>query len=214
MLPATLLFLAFAPASGVQIQPRELDARVPIGTIHFKYPEIDNARPFNEAVHRVVDPIVDSFKNTVPDVLPPNSAEGSLDGHYSSAILKNGIVSVLLEWSVYVPGAAHPGSFEASINYDSRARRVLRLSDLFRPGTNYVALLSQLSIASLEQNEYAEIDKIREGAGPVESNFQVFTLTGTALVLHFPAYQVAAGAAGPKEVTIPLDRLSRILRKH
>ena len=86
----------------------------------------------------------------------------------------------------------------ASINYDTRTGRVLPLSALFRPGSNYLARLSQLAIASLEQDEFAERSAIRHVAGAVESNFKVFTLTDTTLILHFPTYQVAAGAAGPR----------------
>jgi len=41
----------------------------------------------------------------------------------------------------------------------------------------------------------------------------VFTLTDTALVLHFPMYQVVAGAAGEQTVVILMDRLAPLLRK-
>ena len=101
----------------------------------------------------------------------------------------------------------------ASVNYDSRNCRVLTLSDLFRPGANYVSRISQLAIAILDQNESADPGAIRHGAGPLESNFKVFTLTDTSLVLHFPMFQVAAGAAGTQTVVIPLDKHTPLLRK-
>jgi hypothetical protein len=41
----------------------------------------------------------------------------------------------------------------------------------------------------------------------------VFTLTDTDLVLHFPMYQVAAGAAREQTAVIPLERLASLLRK-
>jgi hypothetical protein len=100
----------------------------------------------------------------------------------------------------------------AVVNYDSKTCRVLRLADLFRPEANYVQRISQLAIASLERNEYAESSAIEHGAGPVESNFKYFTLTDTHLVLHFPMYQVAAGAAGEQTVEIPFAELAPLLR--
>jgi hypothetical protein len=54
---------------------------------------------------------------------------------------------------------------------------------------------------------------VLRGAGPVESNFKVFTLTDTTLVLHFPTYQVAPGVAGPQQVVIPLETLAPLLQK-
>jgi hypothetical protein len=53
---------------------------------------------------------------------------------------------------------------------------------------------------------------IRRGAAAVESNFKVFTLTDTDLVLHFPTNQVAASVAGPQQVVISLDTLAQFLR--
>jgi hypothetical protein len=54
---------------------------------------------------------------------------------------------------------------------------------------------------------------IRKGAAPSEGNFEVFTLTGTTLVIHFSQYQVAAGVAGDQQVDIPLDTLAPMLRR-
>jgi hypothetical protein len=76
-----------------------------------------------------------------------------------------------------------------------------------------VSRLSQLAIAYLDEDQYAEHSAIRQGAGPVESNFKVFTLTDTDLILHFPNYQVAAGVAGEQTAVIPLDQLTPLLRK-
>src|SRR5262249_26342218 len=150
--------------------------------------------------HQILDPLIETARNEVKPGIPNEQA--NLDGKYTAATLKNGIVTVLLHWTTYVAGAAHPGDGMASINYDSSTRRVLALSDLFRPGVDYLSRLSQLAIASLERNEYLDPDTVRQGAGPIERNFKVFTLTDTSLVLHFPTYQVAAGAAGPKKAVI------------
>ena len=90
---------------------------------------------------------------------------------------------------------------------------MLALADLFRPGSHYVAYLSKLAIRSLEQHEYAAKEAIRHGAGPVASNFKVFTLTDTELLLHFQQYQVASGAVPSEQVAIPLTTLAPMLRE-
>ncbi len=146
--------LALSPQAVPQIEPREITEN----SIHIKYPEIANAAKFNAGVRQILDPVVEAFRNGMPKPADPDYAgyTGYLDGRYTANILKTGIVSVLLQWSVYVPGAAHPGGFMASINYDTRAGRVLALSDLFRPGVKYVSRLSQMAIGSLERQEFAE----------------------------------------------------------
>jgi hypothetical protein len=207
LLTAAVL-LAFSPQSVPQVRKREIREY----GIHISYPEIANAGEFDVAVHQILDPVIAAFRKGMPRPDTPDY-QGYLNGSYTAAILKTGIVSALLTWDEYVPGAAHPGGFMASINYDTRTGRVLALSDLFRSGVNYVSRLSETAIAALERQEYADPSAVRRGAGPVESNFKVFTLTDTALVLHFPTYQVAAGAAGPQTVVIPLDTVAPLLRK-
>jgi hypothetical protein len=197
----------------LQIQTREIREQTPAQfEITFQYPEIANAKPFNDAVHGIVNPVVEKFKKEVRIPGTPNFP-GYLNGKYTAETLNNDVVSVLLEWTIYTPGAAHPYGEMASVDYDARSNRVLTLSDLFRPGADYVPRLSQLAIASLEKNEFMDPGMVRRGAGPVESNFKVFTLTNAALVLHFPTYQVAPGVAGPQRVVIPLETLAPLLRK-
>jgi hypothetical protein len=101
----------------------------------------------------------------------------------------------------------------ASANYDTNTHRIISLSDLFRTGSPYLSKLSEISIRKLESSEYADSFTIRKGAGPHMRNFSVFTLTNTALVLHFQQYQVAAGAVGDLEVSIPFEELTPLLRQ-
>jgi hypothetical protein len=216
MIPITMaVFLACLPQTVLQVQQGEMHEQGIHYSIDVKYPEIEKADQFNAAVRQAVGSLTESFrKGGMPEISAADGpTDGYLDGSYNAAILKNGIISVLLDYSEYTPGAVHPWGVMASINYDSRTCRVLALSDLFRPGVNYRSRISQLAIATLDQNEFADHHAIRHGAGPLESNFKVFTLTDTALVLHFPMYQVAAGAAGAQSVVIPLDKLAPLLRK-
>jgi hypothetical protein len=182
--------------------------------VSFKYPEIAHAGQFNAAVHQILDPLVEAARkeNSGPGQPDCPDHHYSIDGRYTATILENGIVSVLLDWTEYTPCAAHPGGSMASVNYDPSTGRVLALSDLFKPGVNYLSRLSELAITSMEEYDPGEDYTIRRGAGPVESNFKVFTLMDHNLVLHFPTYQVMAGAAGPQDVIILLGMLAPLLR--
>jgi hypothetical protein len=186
-------------------------------SIDVKYPELTGAAHLNLVIRRKLDWMVKGFKRGLPsataDIMDYPDYGSYLTGTYKAQILKSGIVSILFDYSIYVNGAAHPGGELASLNYDPNTHRLLALSDMFRPKSPYLSRLSEIAIQSLEQNEYADNFAIHHGAGPVEGNFKVFTLTDKELVLHFQTYQVAAGAAGPQEVVIPLTSLTALLKQ-
>jgi uncharacterized protein DUF3298/peptidoglycan-N-acetylmuramic acid deacetylase PdaC-like protein len=207
--------LAAHPEVAVDLQEYTLSQHNDGWSIDIKYPAIEGADAFNTAVRQQVEATAEGFRRSLPKTASKDYPDygAYLKGTYRAQVLKNGIVTVLFQYDEYTPGAVHPWGLLTSINYDKRFRQVLALSDLFSPGCNYVSRLSRISIQSLEEHEYAEKTAIRHGAGPVENNFQVFTLTDTELVLHFQQYQVAPGAMPSEEVAIPLTRLAPLLRK-
>ena len=216
----SLLVLLFAQSlvaqmPAIHLQEHELNQHDDWWSVKIKYPQIDGDATFNEAVSQSVTAIRDKFRKELPTTATTGYPDygAYLNGTYKAKVLTNGIISVLFDYDEYTPGAAHPWGVMASVNYDTRDHRVLALADLFRPGSDYVAHLSTLAIGSLEQHEYAEKEAIRHGAGPVASNFKVFTLTDTELLLHFQQYQVAPGAEPAEKVAIPLTTLASMLRE-
>ena len=110
------------------------------------------------------------------------------------------LISVLFYVDGYVIGAAHPFHYSQSMNYDTAAVRMLELEDLFRPGTDHLAVLSQYSLDDLERQGVLEW---KEGALPQAENFQRWNITPQGLLISFDEYLVAPYAAGPQEVLIP-----------
>jgi Protein of unknown function (DUF3298)/Deacetylase PdaC len=212
---ASALPAATGPSITVNLQEHELIQHDDWWSIDIKYPVLEGDDDFNVAVRQHVNAMADEFTRALPKTASKGYPDygAYLKGTYAAQVLKNGVVAVLFEYSEYTPGAAHPWGTLASINYDARVRRMLALSDLFRARSGYVSRLSRFSIKSLDQRQYADKYAIRRGAGPVEKNFKVFTLTDTDLVLHFEQYQVAAGAMPSQEVVIPLTRLAPLLRR-
>lgn len=196
------------------LQQQELKQHDDWWSIEIQYPILAGDSTFNAAVLHHVRTMAAGFRKGLAKTASKGYPDygAYLKGRYSAQILGNGMVSALFRYEEYTPGAAHPWSVMASINYDRRSARIVRLSDLFRPGSNYVSHLSEISIHELDEREYADETAIRHGAGPVEKNFEVFTLTDTDLVLHFQQYQVAAGAVPPQQVSIPLKKLFSLLR--
>jgi Protein of unknown function (DUF3298) len=203
---SVLAFLVAASPESIQLRRHAIREQYPSGRIEIDYPEVLKASRFNETVQQILQPRLKAFRQFSPE------CPGHLNGTYTAATLRSGVVSVLFEFDEYCDyGAAHPPPTElVSINYDVRTDHVLALSDLFRPGTNYLARLSEATISDLKRRG---VPVHREGASPVEGNFTVFTLTDPALVLHFEAYQVSDYASGQQTVVIPFDKLAPLLRK-
>ncbi len=109
---------------------------------------------------------------------------------------------------------AHPNGFFRTFTFDGKTGTGLELSDLFTPGANYLNTLSTISRKMLNSQlgDMADPDMVNAGTTADADNFQDFALDGKNLVLIFPPYQVAAYAAGPQTIKIPLSQLKDILK--
>jgi hypothetical protein len=114
----------------------------------------------------------------------------------------------------YHAGAAHPNTATRTFNCDLRAGHVLSLQDLFSGGSGYLEVLSTAARAQLRADGLAVDEQtLDEGTAPVVDNFKSFLLQGGALVVVFATYQVAPGAAGQPEISVPYDDLQRYLAR-
>lgn len=122
------------------------------------------------------------------------------------------ILSIVLDFSVYYAGAAHPGHYAITVVWDAGRGRALTTRDLFSATSDWEQVLSRETIPVLERDlgEMADSAWIAEGAGPLPENFSRWALVEEGLVLFFDPYQVAPYAAGPQAVTIPRAALADV----
>ena len=113
-------------------------------------------------------------------------------------------------FSFYNNGAAHPGNFSMTFNYDLGTGRELGLGDLFLPGTNYLVTISNYCISELRKQPYFD-SFTTEGASPTLENYRNWNITSDGLMITFDTYQVAPGAAGPQIVTVPYDQIQDLI---
>lgn len=112
-------------------------------------------------------------------------------------------------------GGAHPNSTFETFNFFKSDGMKVELAELFTP--RGIQRISDISIARLKQDlggpdGMSDIDWIKKGAGPNARNFAAYVLLPRQLVIYFDPYQVAAYAAGPQEVRIPLSQLGDVMR--
>ena len=184
-----------------------------------------NYEKFNQTIRGVVTKKVAAFKTDQapsPDDPPPTELESlgsDLNVAYTIALAKDDLISVVLEVSDYEAGAAHPNSYSEVMNFDLKNGKLLKLADLFQPGSKYLQAISAYSIADLKkqgkqgQDSMLEDDDwIQRGAGPDAENYGNWTIGKKGVEIIFDSYQVASYAAGPQHVLVPYSALKGLIK--
>jgi len=136
---------------------------------------------------------------------------------YDIAMANDDLISIVFDVGGYQRGAAHPNSYSVVLNYDAGAGKVLKLSDLFKPGSQFLQSISAYSIKDLKQQSKSkdsilDDEAIQSGAGADAKNYQSWTITRKGLEITFDAYQVGPYAAGPQKVLIPYAALKEFIK--
>ena len=184
-------------------------------TIKARYPQAAGAQrdprlvKMNQELRALINKDVAAFRD---DFQAPEERMGvgsSYDAGYQVTLATANLVSISFGVSTYYEGAAHGNHHTIPFNYDLTGERVLALKDLFKPGSNYLKLISDYSIAHLKRKFAPDADEewIQRGAGPSTENYRSWNITRRGLVVTFDPYQVVYYAAGPQEITIPYSVL-------
>ena len=158
---------------------------------------------FNEIVQKEIVIFRQEFASRpVVDV----STNSFLEVTYGVISQYDDIWSIKFSYAFYTNGAAHPGDFSHTINYDLGAGHELALGDLFTPGSIYLETISKYCITELGKQSFFE-GPFNDGANPTLENYRNWNITPDGLMITFDTYQVAPGAAGPQVVVIPYAQL-------
>jgi len=138
------------------------------------------------------------------------STNSFLEVTYALLSQYNDIWSFKFYYSFYNNGAAHPGDFSHTINYDLGTGRELALGDLFISGSNYLDAISNYCLTELRKQPYSD-SFTTSGADPTLENYRNWNITPDGLMITFDTYQVAPGAAGPQIVVVPYVQLQGLI---
>lgn len=167
---------------------------------------------FNAYLKQIVQTEIDSFKTgTLAYASTPPIVNGSsLDIQYSVLGQRGDIWSIQYLIYFYSDGAAHPGHYSISVNYDLANGRAITLDELFLPGSDYLTTLSEICKNDILTRDPG-FESFISGADPLSENYTRWNLSNEGfLVITFDEYQVAPYAAGPQTVTIPITQLQSI----
>lgn len=194
----------------MQIQKDNDDPRY---VIEANYPSLEGvprSAVFNQKVEAFINEQVDQFPSDVAQLEGEwRQVESFLRIDYEVTFQSNQIISVLYTVSYLVAGAAHPGSDVHSMNYDVAMGRFVELPMLFVPDSNYLEIISRYCEDDLNQRG---VLSWAEGLEPISANFETWNVRAESLLITFPPYQVAPGAAGILQVSVPLSELQPVIQ--
>ena len=191
-----------------------------------EYPQINgssnpNFEKFNQAVRAPVLKNVAEFKKLVagePDQepRPEDSMHSELQVGYEIALAQDDLVSVLISISDYYQGAAHPNGHSEVVNFDLKNGKLLKFSDLFKPGAKYLPVISTYCVADLKKQSkdkqgMLDDQSINTGAAPSAKNYHSWTIRRDGLGIEFDPYQVGPYAAGAQTVVVPYSVLKELI---
>jgi hypothetical protein len=216
-------------SGGVEVLPKQIKESNKKLNYEIKgsYPQLigllsPNLEKFNQEVKNSFYKQVTEFKKNMSapaeeeGELPDETSNSTLDISYTIAIARDDLISIGFEVGTYYRGAAHPNSVSQTVNYDVKNAKLLKLSDLFKPGAKYLQAVSAYCINDLKKqskanNNMLDDSSIDSGAGASPKNYQSWTITKKGLGINFDPYQVGPYAAGPQYVLVPYSELKDVI---
>lgn len=197
-------------------QSNEETNQTPPFTIKVQVPQLtgsDDPRvtAFNQRLNDVVIKEAEMWRKSFLENTFPTVTNGSSLEVTPTLIAQAGdLWSFKFNFHFYSDGAAHPGTYSITLNYDLAQGRELALSELFLPTSNYLETIANYCKAELGKQPFFE-GLFTEGANPIPENYRHWNITSNGLLITFDEYQVAPYAAGPQVIQIPINQLQQVV---
>lgn len=159
--------------------------------------------------HSVQQGINRSIKEAALRAIPdydPGTPVIEATSSYTTPLNMKGILSLRFEDYFYPEMAAHGVTGISSVTINLRNGHVYKFDELFRPRSNYQAVLTRI-IQEQIVNRQIPMLKPYPGVGTNED----FYLTPDSLVIYYQPYLYTPGAFGILEFTIPYTQIMEII---
>ncbi|MBZ3892366.1 DUF3298 and DUF4163 domain-containing protein [Lawsonia intracellularis] len=172
------------------------------------YPEIHSSK-IDQDIKGWAQQLVENFKTTNSE---KELAIGpyELRADYSITKPSDKAISIIYTITDFT-GGAH-GNLEISVfNYDLTTEQPLDLIDIFDDVNSALKIMSEYSYKSLSETLGNMSDKeiLSVGTAPDLDNYNSIALIPNGIRIFFQPYQVAPWSAGPQQVDMTLEELSK-----
>ncbi|MEJ8547399.1 WG repeat-containing protein [Brevibacillus borstelensis] len=170
------------------------------------YPQIKGManRQAQEAVNQRLREL-----SQIKPIDPNTQLDYNYFGDFAVAFFKNRLAELELTGYHYPFGAAHGMPTMTYVPIDLVSGRIYALKDLFKPGSDYVKVLSDIVGNQIKNNpEYSYVfPDSYKGISPD----QPFYVKENALYLYFAPYEIAPYAAGFPTFRVPFSQIGDII---
>lgn len=143
----------------------------------------------------------------------PGMQAQSLNVDFETKHLSDRLLAILMSGGEYT-GGAHGNPIIYSLLVDPKTGRKVSVSELFAPNSDYLTLLSKLSLEQLRprvEELNTDLKWMTEGASAKAENFQVVWPGDSGLYVLFTPYQIAPYSTGAPQIVIPYSKLGKAL---
>ena len=104
--------------------------------------------------------------------------------------------------------AGRPIQDSFAVNYDLTSGKQLKLSDIFKPRSNYLEFISRRCTDDLRRRG---VPPRLEGLGPAENNFKIWQITSNGIVFNFAPCEIASCSEGELSMEVSFEELEPML---
>lgn len=118
------------------------------------------------------------------------------------------VLSLSLSNYTYHYQAAHGMTYIKSLTFDLKQEKICSLADLFKPGSNYVEVISEMVKEQIEEREIPLLD----GFSKIQPD-QDFYIADKSLVVYFQLYEITPYVVGLPMFPISVFDLENIINE-
>lgn len=172
--------------------------------------DVSLERTLNEQFDAYADALIAQYQADIAEA----GAVGSIDSDY--AVVRDDAQLLSVRIDTVVTGASAQ-QIKRYYTVDKQTGRILTLSDLFRPTSDYVNTLSDEVKRQMRARMAADagqsyfIDDTENTFTQIAPDQQFYIDEQGALVLSFDEYSVAPGSMGAVKFTIPTETIAKLL---
>lgn len=178
------------------------------------------AKRINSYMQEEAQQSIDVFRKQVEPIeresKPTDDRTSTLDARYEVTLLKAQLMSVRIDVSARLAGAAAAEDFVATYVFDLGTGRHLGLEELYG-AKDFLALFSGRAQVDLTKkygiDPLADEGRFNSGTEAKDKSFQAFVLTDTGVRVYFQPGQIASMSRGILTLDVPYDVLDPFVSK-
>ena len=188
----------------VQVEPR----RMVMHNLDVLYPFITSGTNAH-AIQQMNQQIMNLVKRLIIEQgYYQNPQKTQVYGYFEMKNNQRGVLSLNIINYTYVYHAAHGMTITKSLTFDIQTGRIYELKDLFKPGSDYTKVLSEIVQKQIKEREIPVIEEFK-GIKPDQDYY----IADKALVVYYQLYELAPYAYGFPMFVISVYEVDDIVKE-